>query len=118
MTATVSFTNHKGEKISKTLNPRSDKRTWYFNLADAGMTIADARKMVTIEVYDGSTLVCTIKDSMESYVARVIDGGPEGVKLTQPQHENLVALLNRVMMFSDSVKEYVGPWSTKLQEVG
>jgi hypothetical protein len=75
------------------------------------MSMADARETVKIEVYDCDTLVCTITDSVESYVARVYATAQSETGLVNASDfNNLKALLHRIIMFSDSVKQFVEPW--------
>jgi len=90
----------------------TDGKSVYFTTQEVlPMSMADARTEVVIKVYDGETLVCTIADSVASYVARVINGTQKETGLVDAEDfANLKALLQRIVMFSDSVKQYVEPW--------
>lgn len=89
----------------------SDGLTLYFTTEEiVPLSMAGARTTVVIQVYDGETLVCTVTDSVASYVARVINGTQKETGLVAAEDfANLKALLQRIVMFSDSVKQYVEP---------
>lgn len=64
--------------------------SWY-GVDVTGLPIADGRKLVTCEVYDGETLVASASDSVEGYVARNGSG---------------VLVLQQLMKFVDSAYAY------------
>lgn len=64
--------------------------SWY-GVDVTGLRIADGRKLVTCEVYDGETLVASASDSVEGYVARNGSG---------------VLVLQQLMKFVDSAYAY------------
>ena len=64
--------------------------SWY-GVDVTGLPIADGRKLVTCEVYDGGTLVASASDSVEGYVARNGSG---------------VLVLQQLMKFVDSAYAY------------
>lgn len=64
--------------------------SWY-GVDVTGLPIADGRKLVTCEVYDGGTLLASASDSVEGYVARNGSG---------------VLVLQQLMKFVDSAYAY------------
>ncbi|MBP3653967.1 MAG: hypothetical protein J6J04_00850, partial [Oscillospiraceae bacterium] len=74
MTAKVSYTNHYGTLKSWTVSG-SDfvERGSMYGVDILGMSVADGRQLVTCEIIDvdGTSVVASAKDSIESYAARM-----------------------------------------------
>ncbi len=94
--AEISYTNHRGEEITKTVTEYAENGNCYMFTPDF-VVAADGRCLLTIQFYkaDGTPVV-KVTDSMESYVARAIDADP--VKYSWMAY---------MMIYSDSAREYL-----------
>lgn len=94
--AEISYTNYRGEKISKTVTEYVANGSYYMFTPDF-VVAADGRCLLTIQFYkaDGTPVV-KVTDSMESYVARAIE--IDTVKYSWMKH---------MIMYSDSAREYL-----------
>lgn len=71
MRAEVTYTDHYGNE--KALTITGDKfvaNGSYLGVCVDTLALADARQPVTCKIYDGNTLISTVVDSVESYIAR------------------------------------------------
>ncbi len=93
MTAKISYTNHNGTPVEVTAKTVAGEKYGANGLRVVlidGFAIADARGLITVEVYNGETLVASASDSIESYVAREIEAARNA------------DLCTKIMMFADA----------------
>ena len=97
MRAVVTFTDHAnaGHTIEVSGEDFVELNgTSYLGIRVEELVIADARQLVTCQIYDGETLVDTAIDSVESYAYRAAGPADE-------------AVANAVMKFADSAYAYL-----------
>ena len=77
MYAEVTFTNHKNESVEATIPGSAFVRNGgYYVLHLDQLVVADARKTITVTIYDGEgNVVTTTQESVEEYLARRIEKG-------------------------------------------
>lgn len=74
-TAKISYTNHNNKQITvetATVDGADYGASGMHVVLIDSFAIADARGLITVEVYDGETVLASASDSIESYVAREI----------------------------------------------
>lgn len=72
MTATYSYTNHRGEEITKTAENFVSYGNW-LGVDVEGLSIADGRQLVTCTVKEGDNVIASGSDSVEGYIDRNSD---------------------------------------------
>ena len=94
MYAKVSFTNHAGRKIEEVARMDIENGTGIVRVNQ--IAVADGRTMVTVTVHkaDGS-VHGSVVDSLEGYIARVID-----------KEQEKAQLYKKILMFADSTYNY------------
>ena len=94
--AEISYTDFKGEEVTKTVTQYSTNGDYYVFTPDF-VVAADGRCLLNIKFYkaDGTEVVA-VTDSMESYVARAVEKNPEKYNWMQ-----------QMMIYSDSARAYL-----------
>ena len=94
MYAKVSFTNHAGRKVEEVAQMDIENGTGIVRVNQ--IAVADGRTMVTVTVHkaDGS-VHGSVVDSLEGYIARVIDNEPDRAPLYK-----------KILMFADSTYHF------------
>lgn len=97
-TAEIEFTNHYGTSKNFTMNVSDLKKDangyWIINITET--VIADGRRPITCTFKNGDSIIYSVTDSIESYVARAVSLDTTG--------SNICSML---MKFSDSAYAYL-----------
>jgi len=94
LTATVSFTDYQGKEV--TAEGELSKYSSMTKCVINQIVLADAKRPVTVTVYDGDTVVGQCVESVESYIARNLN------------NESTGAINMAIMKFSASAYAHLG----------
>ena len=100
MYAKITYTNHYGnEKVLEHVALQKSGNAAILTLDVTGLSVADARKVITITVYNGDgSEYLTMSDSIESYCARM---------LNNPEYADKAYIFEAFMKFADSTYAFL-----------